>query len=111
MTLQELAAKIIKYTKTIETLQEKLEILKQTFKNQTSPGKIIYINGKAVEHALIKRTITDPNELTKIGIDPNKVTVTVTKIDPVLVKEIGEKENKKYYWEESRIIVKNVKNK
>ncbi|MFN3551379.1 MAG: hypothetical protein ACK4WJ_06200 [Endomicrobiia bacterium] len=105
----QIATELVKYQKTINALEEKVKQLKELLIQNTKPGTIIKVNGNEVEHKLVKETITDIEMLRQIGIDPQKVTVTITKIDPLLVRRIGVMENKKYYIEKSNIFIKNLK--
>jgi hypothetical protein len=67
------------------------------------------VNGYAVEKKVIKETITDAKVLADNGFDVSKVTVTITKVDPTLVKTIGEAEKKVYFNEKTQIRVTKVK--
>lgn len=106
MTTIELATKLVKYHKMVETLNQKIVQLKEELLKQTQPGTVIKINSHIVEHKVIKETIKDPEMLKQLGIDLEKVTVTVTKIDPFLVKRVGEAQNVKYYTEKPVVFVK-----
>ncbi|MEM2174228.1 MAG: hypothetical protein QXI58_01190 [Candidatus Micrarchaeia archaeon] len=105
MNVQELTEKLIKNVKEIEKLQQEIEFLREELKKNTQVGWEMSFDGYVVKHTTIKRTITDPEKLKEVGIDPSRVTVTITKIDPDLVRTVGKKENKPYYTVEERIVV------
>lgn len=90
----------------IQRLKQKEMILREKLLALMEPNEEIEVGKWVVVKKVVKEAITDPQMLQQIGIDPSKVTVTVTKIDPVLVREIGKKENKPYYKEVERIYVK-----
>jgi hypothetical protein len=101
---------LIQVVKQLDELKRKEQELRQELLTLLSRNEIISVDGYTVEKKVIKETITDPGELAKCGFDLAKVTVTITKIDPVLVRTIGEKENKLYYKEIERIVVSRAKN-
>lgn len=111
MEIETLTEQLIKYTKEIERLTKEVENIKEKLKQLTVPGWSVTLDGYTVKHVSIKRTITDLNELQKLGYDLNRITVTITKIDPSLVRTIGEKENKPYYTIENRIVMVKNENK
>jgi hypothetical protein len=110
MTKFDKVKELIQVVKQIDELKQKEQMLRQELLALLGRNEQISVDGYTVEKKVIKETITDPSELVKYGFDVSKVTVTVTKIDPVLVRTVGEKENKLYYREVDRIVVSRNKN-
>jgi NCAIR mutase (PurE)-related protein len=110
MTKFDKVKELVQIVKQIDELKQKEQELRQELLSLLNRNECVNIDGYTVEKKIIKETITDPSELVKNGFDINKVTVTITKIDPVLVRTVGEKENKMYYKEVDRIVVVRNKN-
>ena len=91
-----------------DQLKQKEHELRQELVNKLDMNNIIKINDWLIEKINKKITIVDPDKLKMIKINPRRVTVNIQKIDPNLVRIIGEKENKKYFDEQPTIIVKKV---
>lgn len=101
----EKAKQLVEITKQIEKLEEIERKLREELNQILNNDESIFIDDSVVTKKVFKETITDPEILRQMGFDLNRVTVTITKIDPKLVAEIGKKENKKYYQEKTRIVV------
>jgi hypothetical protein len=110
MTKFDKVKELIQVVKQLDELKQKEQELRRELLTMLNRNECVSVDGYTVEKKVIKETITDPNELAKYGFDLAKVTVTVTKIDPVLVRTVGEKENKLYYKEVDRIVVSRAKN-
>lgn len=104
MELQKMVTKLVTNIKEVERLSKEIEELREALKQATKIGWQTEYDGYIVKHASVRKTITDPEKLKEIGIDPDKVTVTITKIDTNLVRILGQKENKEYYTIEDRIV-------
>jgi len=89
----------------IEQLRQKEKELREKLLRLMNSGETIEVDGYTVVKKMVKETITDTDLLQQIGFDLSRVTVTITKVDPALVRTIGEKEGKKYYVEVEKIIV------
>lgn len=101
----EKAKQLVEITKQIEKLEEIERKLREELNQILNNDESIFIDDSVVTKKVFKETITDPEILRQMGFDLNRVTVTITKIDPKLVSEIGKKENKKYYQEKTKIVV------
>lgn len=103
------AKELIEITKKIEALKQIEEQLRKELLELLNNEESIIVDDSVVTKKIYKETITDPELLQQMGFDINRVVVTITKVDPKLVSEIGKKENKKYYVEKPRIVVSNKK--
>ena len=105
MNKNELAFKLTKVIAKIEELRKLEQDLRSKLLELMHNNETVQVNGYNVTKKVIKETIIDPVMLQKFGFDLNRVTVTITKIDPKLVRVIGEAEKKVYYTEKPVIIV------
>lgn len=105
-TTPNLIDQLIKLYEIRDQVEKQIAKLKDKFIKSTPQGSKFEHNNYIIEHAGIKTTITDEETLIKLGFDLNRVKVTITKIDPKLVKTIGEQEKKEYYTLEDRVIIR-----
>jgi hypothetical protein len=72
--------------------------------------EIIEEGGYVIKRVAVKSTILDPGALQKLGIDLNDVTIrNLSRIDPELVVEQGQKLGVTYYKTEPKVVVKQSK--
>lgn len=109
MTDMNKVRELVEVTKQIEAAQAKGKDLREQLLKEFADGESITDSGYVIEKKVVKTTIIDANELVKNGFDVSKVSVEITKIDPTIVKRIGEQEGKKYYAEKPTIFVSKEK--
>jgi predicted phage-related endonuclease len=109
MTKQEKVKELVEVTKRIDADQDRAKTLRDELKTELKTGEAIPESGYVIEKKVVKSTITDANVLVKNGFDVSKVTITVTRIDPTLVKTIGLAEGKAYFSETETVCVSKQK--
>jgi regulator of replication initiation timing len=105
----EAAKQLVDVVEQIEKLKETERQLRDQLLKLMKDNESVQVNNRVVTKRVTKETITDPEMLKQLGFDLARVTVTITKIDPKLVRTIGEAEKKNYYVEKPVIIVTETK--
>jgi len=105
----EAAKQLVDVIEQIEKLKETERQLRDQLLKLMKDNESIQVNNHVVTKRITKETIVDPEMLKQLGFDLNRVTVTVTKVDPKLVRVIGEAEKKNYYVEKPVIVVTEAK--
>jgi regulator of replication initiation timing len=105
----EVAKQLVDVVEQIEKLRETEKQLRDQLLKLMKDNESVQINNRVVTKRVTRETITDPEMLKQLGFDLTRVTVTITKIDPKLVRVIGEVEKKNYYVEKPVIIVAETK--
>jgi len=105
----DVAKQLVDVVEQIEKLKETEKQLRDQLLKLMKDNESVQVNGHIVTKRITKETIVDPELLKQLGFDLNRVTVTVTKVDPKLVRVIGEAEKKNYYVEKPVIVVTETK--
>jgi regulator of replication initiation timing len=105
----EAAKQLVDVIEQIEKLKETERQLRDQLLKLMKDNESVQVNNHVVAKRITKETITDPEMLKQLGFDLARVTVTITKIDPKLVRTIGEAEKKNYYVEKPVIVVTETK--
>ena len=105
----EKAKQLVEVVEQIEKLKETEKQLREELLKIMKDNESIQVNAHTVTKRINKETITDPELLKQAGFNLNQVTVTITKIDPKLIRVIGEAEKKNYYTEKPVIVVAKTK--